>query len=242
MRHLWRIYESLFGQFVEMFLSMTQRKFFKLLTLLISFGLMATSCSPKEQKDCGFVQNVYGQRISWKSQEPIELVINSSVPASLRPAIYRAVKTWEDQIGQKMFEITEDSSRASQGPSKDGKNAIYFLSSWETERRAEQGRTSVYWADNQIMEADIRINAQNFSFYDQDPQQLILGSGVDGTVHALQNSDGYNFEALVLHELGHFLGLKHTSERSSVMVTHLSAYTDRTVLSASDSESVKCVY
>lgn len=225
-----------------MFLSVMTRKFFKLLTLLVSFGLLATSCKPKEQKDCGFVQNVYGQRISWKSQDPVDLVINSSVPAQLRPAIYRAVKTWEDQIGRKIINIIEDSGRASNMPAKDGHNGIYFLSNWEADRQSEQGRTSVYWADNQIMEADIRINAQNFSFYDLDPQQLILASGVDGTVHALSNSDGYNFEALILHELGHFLGLKHTTETHSVMVTHLSAYTDRTVLSASDSESVKCVY
>lgn len=203
---------------------------------------MISSCKPKEQKDCGFVQNVYGQRISWKTHDPIEFVINSSVPVELRPAIYRAAKTWEDQIGRKVFNITEESGRASAAPSKDGKNAIYFLSKWEADRKSEQGRTSVYWAAEQIMEADIRINGENFSFYDQDPHQLILASGVDGNVHALQNSDGYNFEALVLHELGHFLGLKHTTERTSVMVTHLSAFTDRTVLSGSDGESVKCGY
>lgn len=210
--------------------------------LVFSFGLLATSCKPKEQNDCGFVQNVYGQRISWQSNGPIELVIKSSVPPTLRPAIYRAVKTWEDQLGKKLFEVTEDSGRASPLPSKDGRNAIYFLNSWERDRQSEQGRTSVYWAAEQIMEADIRINSANFSFYDVDHDQLVLASGVDGNVHALQDSDGYSFEALILHELGHFLGLKHTTERKSVMVTHLSAFTDRTVLSASDSESVKCVY
>ncbi len=221
---------------------MAQRGFLKSLLIVSTLAFTAVSCKPKDAKDCGFVKNVYGQNISWKTKEPIPLVINSSVPSQLRPAIYRAIKTWEDHAGEKLFRVIEDSSQASASPTKDGKNAIYFMHTWESNRQSEQGRTSVYWADDQIMESDIRINAANFSFYDQEPTQLVLASGIDGTVNALSNSDGYNFEALVLHELGHFLGLKHTTDRSSVMVTHLSAFTNRTVLSESDSESIKCAY
>lgn len=221
---------------------MIKSRFFKSLLIMSSLAFTMVSCKPKEAQDCGFVQNVYGQRISWKSKEPIQLVIHSSVPTELRQAIYRATQTWESHAGQKLFNIIEDSSQVSIEPKKDGKNVIYFMHSWEPDRRSEQGRTSVYWADDQIMESDIRINAANFSFYDQDPAQLVLASGIDGTVNALSNSEGYNFEALVLHELGHFLGLKHTTEKSSVMVTHLSAYTNRTVLSQSDGDSIRCAY
>lgn len=202
-------------------------------------GVFMTGCKPKAVNDCGFVQNVYGQRIAWKTKELIELVITNDIPASLRPAVYRAVKTWEDRIGQKIFNVTEDFTRAGQSPTKDGKSAIYFLSSWEADRSSEQGRTSIYWAGDQIMEADIRINAQNFSYYDQDPKQLVYPGG---TVHATTGGDGYNFEALILHELGHFLGLKHTTGGSSVMVTHLASYTDRITPSEVDSQNVQCVY
>lgn len=218
---------------------MTNIKIFKSIIIAMVSTLLVTSCKPKEQNPCGFVQNVYGQRISWKTHDPIELVITNDVPAQLRPAIYRAAKTWENQIGQKLFNITEDASRASSNPTKDGKNGIYFLSTWEADRKSEQGRTSVYWAADQIMEADIRINSADFSFYDQDPKQLVLAAS---TVNAFATVDGYNFEALVLHELGHFLGLKHTEEKGSVMVTHLSAFTDRTALSVSDAQSIQCVY
>lgn len=210
--------------------------------MIISTLLVVTGCKPKSVNDCGFVQNVYGQRISWKTKEPIELVITNDVPAQLRPAIYRAVKTWEDRIGQKMFNLTEDYSRASATPAKDGKSAIYFLSTWEPDRTSEQGRTSIYWAADQIMEADIRINAQDFSFYDQDPKQLITPARQDGTVHALVGSDGYNFEALILHELGHFLGLKHASTPGSVMSTHLASYTDRVTPSDLDTQNAQCGY
>lgn len=204
--------------------------------------MTVAGCKPKEQTPCGFVQNVYGQRISWKTREPIDIVINTEVPAQLRPAIYRAAKTWEDQIGQKLFNIIENSSQASSGPSKDGKNGIYFLSTWEADRKSEQGRTSVYWAADQIMEADIRINASQFSFYDKDHSALVLARSTDGTVSAYASQDGYNFEALILHELGHLIGLKHSELSASVMATHLSAYTDRVVLSDTDIQSVQCVY
>ncbi len=214
-------------------------QFFKSILMICSVGLLMTGCKPKSVEDCGFVQNVYGQRIAWKTKEPIELVITNQVPTQLRPAIYRAIKTWEDRIGQKMFNVTEDFTRASVSPTKDGKSAIYFLSSWEADRTSEQGRTSIYWAADQIMEADIRINAQNFTYYDHDRTQLVYPAG---TVHAMTGSDAYNFEALILHELGHFLGLKHTSAGGSVMVTHLASYNDRITPSEADSQNVQCAY
>ena len=199
-----------------------------------------TACSPTPQNDCGFVQNIYGQRISWKTNAPIKFYIHESVPVQLRPAIYRAVATWEAQAGHKLFDISEDSSQISSSPSRDQKNAIYFLNEWESDRSSEQARTSVYWAGDLIQEADIRINGSNFSFYDQD-MQVLVGS------YILQQQgktarEGYSFEALVLHELGHFLGLKHREGGSTVMATHLAAFTNRTKLAASDQQSVMCEY
>jgi predicted Zn-dependent protease len=220
---------------------MMKTQFFKSILMICAVGFTMTGCKPKSVNDCGFVQNVYGQRISWKSKEPIELILTNQIPAQLRPAIYRAVKTWEDRIGEKVFNVTEDFTRASGLPTKDGKSAIYFLSSWEADRTSEQGRTSIYWAADQIMEADIRINAQDFSFYDKETNELV---GPGGIVHAVTDSHGdrYNFEALILHELGHLLGLKHSTGGGSVMVTHLGSGADRITPSEADSKNVKCVY
>ncbi len=235
---------QLIGYKVEIGLSMKLPGQFKLfITPFICLAILAlSSCQPKVQKDCGFVQNVYGQRISWKTKSKIELVISKDIPTQLRPAIYRAVATWEKIIGQKIFEITEDSLKASSVPSKDGKSGIYFLSSWESDRQSEQGRTTVYWGSDQIMEADIRINALDFSYYDQEQTDLVVAASRSGTSKAFGSTDGYNFEALILHELGHFLGLKHSSEKGSVMGTHLSAYNNRIEPTLSDNESVKCAY
>lgn len=211
-------------------------------TSIVIGSLAFVGCKPKVQNDCGFVQNVYGQRIAWKTKGTIDLVITKDVPTQLRPAIYRAAATWEKDIGEKLFNITEDYQRIGASPSKDGKNGIYFLSSWESDRHSEQGRTTVYWGGDQIMEADIRINGEDFSYYDQDKSNLVISASRAGQVYAMGTVEGYNFEALMLHEMGHLLGLKHSDVKSSVMVTHLSAFNDRTQPSATDIDSVQCVY
>lgn len=213
---------------------------FRLLLVLLSAALILPACSPKEQDNCGFVQNIYGQRISWKTKKTVKLTIHSSLPAELRPAIYRAAATWEIQAGRKVFEISEDSSKLNAEPARDQKNAIYFQSKWESDRSSEQGRTSVYWAGDEIQEADIRINAADFSYYDKNTSVLV-GSFARVTT-AEKATTGYSFEALVLHEMGHLLGLKHREDVGTVMATHLAAFNNRTQLAATDQRAVSCEY
>ena len=232
--------------------------------LFISFAVVGALLylrAPKRQVDCGFVQNVYGQRISWKGKLPIEVEIDSSVPHDLRPSIYRAAKTWETIAGHPLF-VFKQISKKNTGPNKDKKNGIYFLLNWDSNNRAEQGRTSVYWAGDEIQEADIRINGAQFAFYDRDPKNLVfLKSSNDTNLSGAQENSnlgktdfssqtpeqpdlGYNFEALMLHELGHFLGLKHKelSPAVSVMETYLAANTNRIELSDADKMNLKCEY
>jgi len=209
------------------------------LFIFVVVEIFLSGCAPKQSEDCGFVQNVYGQRISWKSNMPIKLVINQSVPTELRPAIYRAAATWEKNIGRKVFEISEEINGSAK-PARDRKNGIYFLTEWESDRKSEQGRTSVYWAGDEIQEADIRINVADFTFYDQDPKQLVRVQ--NNNLNMKSDNMGYNFEALILHELGHFLGLKHREDGGTVMATYLSANTDRVNVAQVDVESVQCEY
>jgi hypothetical protein len=211
-----------------------------LLGLVLAVSVYLTSCSPTPQKDCGFVQNIYGQRIAWKLRQPVKVYVDVSVPKELRPALYRAAKTWEDQAGRNLFEFIEDSTELNKAPSRDSKNAIYFLSNWESDRSSEQGRTSVYWAGDQIQEADIRVNGADFGYYDQDTLSLVGSANL--RQQGVTPRNGYSFEALLLHELGHFLGLKHRDSGSTVMATHLAAYTNRTQLSQTDQESIRCEY
>ena len=252
------------------------------LFVLVTIASFYQFRTPRPQKDCGFVQNIYGQRISWKGNHPVLISIDSSVPAALRPAIYRAAAKWEIQAGKKLFRfqdfVAQDAKLS--GPAKDKKNIIYFLKNWDSNTKAEQARTSVYWVGDSIQEADIRINGQQFAYYIEDSKKIVysnlpeslqltseektlpenfgvlkFNSTEDELVSTQDFSSkeesqyrfqgplvGYNFEALMLHELGHFLGLKHRDSDPSVMETYLAAQTDRVVLTAVDAQNLKCEY
>jgi hypothetical protein len=192
--------------------------------LIALTGMMA--CSQKSAEDCGFVQNVYGERISWKDELPVHLAIHESVPAEYRPAILSAADRWNRASGRTIIQIDDAVVTGDATASKDGKNVIYMNNTWEANKATEQGRTSVYWIGDRVREADIKINAQNFQFYWQKTTQ----------------TQAVNIEALVVHEMGHVLGLKHKDTATSVMQTYLASNTDRTQIGTTDLESLKCEY
>ncbi|KYG62824.1 peptidase [Bdellovibrio bacteriovorus] len=195
------------------------------------------ACAPKSQEDCGFVQNVYGERISWKSDVPVTMYIHAQVPDSMIPAILKAADTWEKTAGRKLFNIVTSTRYTGPiNPHKDSVNVIYLMSSWEDNRASEQGRTSVYWIGDQIKEADIRLNAADFGFY-WNGQTLTRAAKADR-----QGSAPVNIEALVLHEMGHVLGLKHKDGAGSVMATYLASGDDRVNLAGADQTALQCEY
>ena len=207
-----------------------------LLGLLTSL-LLLQACGPSgplsflqpsinSQDDCGYVQNVYGQRISWKGQTPIRLYVHESFPASFKGALESAIGKWEQADGKPLFQIVAYNIPGPLTPRQDGSNVLYYMNTWEDSKSSEQARTSVYSVGDRIQEADIRINAKNFTFYWQSP-----GSSSD--VH---------IESLLVHELGHILGLKHKDSAGSVMGTYLSSLTVRSSISSTDLGALKCEY
>ena len=196
--------------------------------LFISYlALVLTSCAkPKAQKDCGYVHNVYGERVSWKQAAPVRLYLHTSIPAQYEPSIRAAAESWNRAHGRDLIVI--DSNRVGgSGPARDGRNVIYMMSTWEADRASEQARTSLFWVGDQIQEADIRINAQNYTFY---------------VTQSSTTTQAVSIEALVLHELGHVIGLRHNDASPSVMATYLKANQDRTKLQAADLSSLQCEY
>jgi hypothetical protein len=203
------------------------------------FALGLQSCAPKPQDDCGYVPNVYGERISWKGSVPVTIYLHESVPAEYIPAIEAAALAWQDAAGKKLFNIvTNQRVTGAINPQKDGRNVIYYFDTWEADKRSEQARTSIFWIGDQIKEADMRINAAKdeagkafFKYYWNQPGVVTTSS-----VGAV------NIEALVIHELGHVLGLKHKDKDSSVMATYLANNTDRTNISETDKSALQCEY
>lgn len=199
--------------------------------------LTLQSCAPKSQEDCGFVQNVYGERISWKSTAPVTMYLHADIPDSMVPAILAAADTWDQTSGRKIFNIvTSPRYTGPANPHKDGVNVIYLLNSWEENKGSEQGRTSVYWIGDLIKEADIRLNAADFGFY-WNAETLTKAVKPERA-----NTPPVNIEALVLHEMGHVLGLKHKDNSGSVMATYLSSGDDRVNLAVTDQTALQCEY
>lgn len=206
------------------------RKYFSFLLFL--FALSLQGCAPKSQEDCGFVQNVYGERISWKGEIPVTMYLHESVPQEHVEAVVAAAKTWQDASGKQLINIVLNQRVTGPiNPQKDGRNIIYYFNTWEADKASEQARTSIYWVGDQIKEADMRINAKNFAYYWNSP----------GTVSTLMSS-AVNIEALMIHELGHVLGLKHKDAEASVMATYLASNTDRVNVSDSDRAALQCEY
>jgi hypothetical protein len=201
---------------------------------LALLGLQACGPNPlsflqpsyKAQEDCGFVQNVYGERISWKGKTPIIINVHESFPPQFNTALENAMKKWEVAVGHPLFQLGSYGVKGPMTPRQDGVNLIYMMNTWEEDKSSEQARTSVYWVGDTIKEADIRINSKNFTFYSDRPAS---------------NSD-VHIESILVHELGHVFGLKHKDGGGSVMGTYLASMSVRTVISSTDLNSMRCEY
>lgn len=213
------------------------RKTWALIITMTVLPLLMVACAPnrlfesfypqyKNEESCGFVQNVYGERISWNARVPIRLRVHESFPQEYMSALESAIDQWDVAVGRRIFELDRRVLTGPLSPRQDGENVIYWLSDWEESRPSEQARTTVYWVGDQISEADIRVNAKNFSFYVEVPQ----------------NASDVHLPSLLIHELGHVLGLKHNDGGASVMATYLASNTIRDEVGGVDSTDLRCEY
>lgn len=211
--------------------------------LKIILGLGAVSlvaaCSQKKTEltgaSCGFNQNVYGQRVSWKDSLPIKIYVHKSFPEEFIPALEKAMASWEQAAGRTLFRLAGTGVQA-QG-NQDGLNVVSMESAWDANKSSEQARTTVYWIGDTIKEADIKINAA------QDSRgQSYFNFYVDQPEPSRETNKNIHMESLLLHELGHFLGLKHKDQEPSVMATYLAGQTDRSQLFEQDATDLGCEY
>ena len=77
-----------------------------------------------------------------------------------------------------------------------------------------------------LIEYPVFFCKKNFDFY-------LEGNAPGSSVH---------LESLLLHELGHVLGLKHRDDSGSVMATYLASSTQRTTIAKVDMQDLKCEY
>lgn len=185
--------------------------------------VLATSA---DADDCGFVVNSHGQRVSWQKNLPVYVHVHPDYPATYIQSLYQAGQVWNQALGTTAFNFIESNSESTTKPARDSRNVIYYASTW-TQNQQYQALTTLYWKKNQIFETDMNINASNFTF------ETEVTSSPAKAIH---------LESLLVHELGHMLGLKHRSQLPTVMYESLSSGAIRTTLSSSDLNSIKCEY
>jgi len=177
----------------------------------------------KNQQSCHFLMSKKHQRISWKNNLPILLNIDKSIPKNAIPAINRAVNTWNDvfyDMGykDKAFKLTADKIE----------NQIVWSSDWPNDQYDTQAFTHLEWIGSNILSSSIFINSVYYNFY-FDSDIFNIGTSLD-------------LESLMVHELGHVLGLNHNNEDFSVMYFSLGSGEIRRSLLDEDIESVICEY
>lgn len=185
------------------------------------------SLATASEMDCGFVQNTYGQRVSWKKNIPVTLLIHKSFPTEYRDTLQKAAQIWSDAAGMTLFKFTEESpSDVSDKPQRDAINTVHWLQEWSEQQKNLQALTHLYWKNNLLYESDVSVDAKYFNFFldtKQTPQDIHL-------------------ESLLIHELGHVLGLKHRSTVPSVMWAILEGSSIRNALTSADRSTLKCEY
>jgi hypothetical protein len=197
------------------------------LTILAAFvlGLQACSKKPAPQDSCNFVQNSQLQRVSWKGTTPITLYVDKSFPSDMYPAAQAAAKDWNDTFGRELIHLAGWTSKTGE-PGQDGSNIIYWRSTWDANRTDEQARTTVYWVGETIYEADIMVNARDFIY----------------AASATTKANTVDIESLLVHEMGHVLGLAHTEVTKSVMLKSLPKAFLRRTPQEFDLNSIRCEY
>ena len=136
---------------------------------LVLAALLSSGCSEllneKSEASCDFVQNKSLQRVSWKSDLPLKFRVHKDVPQEAHAAITKAASEWNAISTKNVIQVIKwDSTISPENGYSDGAPTIYWLNTWETDRKTEQARTTVVWSKDKIKDADIKINAKNFTF------------------------------------------------------------------------------
>ncbi len=203
-------------------------KYFAGLGVIVGlFFVQACSEQIKPEASCNFVQNSDFQRVSW-SAKVITLQIDPSVPLQYVPSIETAVGIWNSRIGSSHIVLQKTGLTGAEGSArKDGVSKIYWRNTWDADKPNEQARTTVYWSGNRIYEADLQVNASNFAYF---------------TSSQTPSYDQVHIESLLVHELGHVLGLAHENGSGSVMKPNLLSGYIRDIPGQVDLDSLKCEY
>ena len=203
----------------------------KLIFVTCFLGLLG--CSDKsnnlvtlnsDQRQCsGFEMRSPMKPYFWSGRFPIIFKTDVSFPAEYASQVQIAMDIWNTQFNKNLFELETGSRAQGVGPQRNGINSIILIPEWELEMD-RQASTYTHYDNNNIREADIIINDEH-----QLSKSFVQPNEVD-------------LVSLIVHELGHVLGLRHVDDNSSAMASGLPLGYSHRELSESDVANVLCMY
>jgi hypothetical protein len=158
---------------------------------------------------------------SWKSL-PVHMHFDNEVPDEARAALKRAVRSWNQALGSEVLVVSSLGNYNT--VDKESLNMIYWHLAPGDEQIDVLAYVTYETPDGPLSKATMHINSEHTKYVFNDA----ISKGL------------YDFEGVMIHELGHVLGLDHTN--SGIMEPSIhSGIIDRSIDEGAIS-AAKCLY